>query len=65
MVVIDLDGDGQPEILLFDPLLRANAGAFKSGPDNTWEFIGMFTGTDCPGVGDALRSGRFATVERR
>jgi hypothetical protein len=61
--MIDLDGDGQPEILLFDSLVQANSGAFKSGPDNKWDFIGTFTRTACPGVSDALKNGRFATVE--
>jgi Domain of unknown function (DUF4153) len=60
----DLDGDGQPEILLFDPLVPGNSGAFKAGPDNKWEFIGTFTRTACPPrLRDALKPGRLAVVE--
>ena len=57
----DLDGDGQPEILLFDQF--GDSGAFKAGPDNKWEFIGTFTRTVCPRIRDALKAGRFAAVE--
>jgi hypothetical protein len=63
----DLDGDGQPEILLFDSqiLLPCNSGAFKAGPDNKWEFIGTFAGTACPPrLRDALKAGRLAVVEQ-
>jgi hypothetical protein len=60
----DLDGDGQPEILLFDHLVPSNSGAFKATPDNKWEFVGTFTRTACPPrLRDALKAGRLAVVE--
>jgi hypothetical protein len=67
----DLDGDGQPEILLFDsqillfdPAAPGNSGAFKVGPDNKWEFIGTFTGPACPPrLREALKAGRLAIVQ--
>jgi hypothetical protein len=62
-VLIDLDGDGHPEILLFDNTASAITGAFKTGPKGDWEFIGTIENIDCPGVRDALKSGHFSTVE--
>jgi hypothetical protein len=47
-VLADLDGDGQPEILLFD-LPAGNAAAFKGGADGNWQYLGTITHASCPG----------------
>jgi hypothetical protein len=62
-VLIDLGGDGHPEILLFDNTTPAITGAFKTGPKGDWELIGTIENIDCPGVRDALKSGHFAMIE--
>jgi hypothetical protein len=57
-VLVDLDGDGTPEILLF-LVPRGNGYAFKSNAAGEWDFIGELTGTNCPNVRAALRNGQF------
>jgi len=61
-VLADLDGDGQPEILLFSQPFGA-AAAFKSGAGGDWEFLGPIANVNCPGVRDALRAGHFETAQ--
>jgi hypothetical protein len=57
-ILTDLDGDGQPEVLLFVP--PAGGGtAFKATSDNHWEMLGTLTNAFCPGVRDALKAGQF------
>ena len=55
--MIDLDDDGQPEILLFN-LAGGSAAAFKSGLAG-WTYLGMITNYQCNGVREALRAGQF------
>ncbi len=66
-VLIDLDDDGQPEILLFDggadsrvSLVRATA--FKFGADREWTRLGTVTNIYCPRIRELLRIGPVDTV---
>lgn len=59
-MLTDLDGDGQPEILLFSTP-SGSAGAFKGRGGDEWLFLGNLTNAHCPGVREALRAGRFET----
>jgi hypothetical protein len=60
-VMVDLDGDGQPEILLFNQ--PGTAAAFKAEADNSWKLLGTISNTFCRGVQEALRAGQFELVE--
>lgn len=60
-VLIDIDGDGKDEILLFNNPNGAGA-AFKSDHDESWHLLGTLTRVTCPGVRDALRAGRYEAV---
>jgi len=60
--LVDLDGDGTPEILL----LSEGGGlsmAFKAGTDGGWMPIGSISNSHCPGVREALRDGKFHAVQ--
>ena len=59
-LMTDLDGDGQPEILLFGFPAGASA-AFKL-VDGTWTFLGAIANAQCAGVRDALRAEKFHTI---
>jgi Domain of unknown function (DUF4153) len=62
-ILADLDGDGQPEILLFN-LPHGGAAAFKKRPaDGTWTYLGIVVNANCPGVRDAFRAGQFETAQ--
>lgn len=61
-VLVDLDGDGQPEILLFNLSGAAAAAAFKADGDQKWRFLGTIANGTCPGVREALKTGQFETV---
>ena len=61
-VLVDLDGDGQPEILLFNLQGAAAAAAFKADGDQKWRFLGTIANGTCPGVREALKTGQFETV---
>jgi len=60
-LLVDLDGDGQPEILLFN--LPGVGAAFKAEADNTWKFLGTIANTNCRGVRAALLAGQFEVVQ--
>jgi|KBSSwiStaDraftv2_1062776.scaffolds.fasta_scaffold57490_1 hypothetical protein len=67
-ILIDLDGDGALEILLFDLAGRSGvlgAGAFKAGPDGSWTWLGPIPNNQCVQVLDALETGQFRAVEPR
>ncbi len=60
-VLIDLDGDGKDEILLF----TAPAGigsAFKQMDDKSWQYLGNITNTFCPGFRAGLQLGKIEVV---
>jgi hypothetical protein len=62
-ILTDLDGDGQPEILLFS-LPFGSAAAFKKGhADGTWTYFGTVANATCPGVRDAIHAGHFETIQ--
>ena len=54
-VMLDIDGDGKAEILLFS---RPMALAFKE-TGGTWNLLGNVENADCKGVIEALRDGKF------
>lgn len=55
-VLIDLDGDGKDEILLF--VVPAGSGsAFKQQDDGSWHYVGNVSNTFCPGFRDGLAKG--------
>src|SRR5262249_23193410 len=61
-IVMDMDGDGTPEILLFAaPGTTATAfhaaAAFHAAPDGTWHYLGTILNATCRGVWEALTSG--------
>jgi hypothetical protein len=60
-LLVDLDGDGQPEVLLFN--LPGVGAAFKADADNTWKFLGTINNTNCLGVRAALLAGQFEVVK--
>jgi hypothetical protein len=60
-VLVDLDGDGTPEILLFTAPTGI-AAAFQSTADGKWAFLGPIANAYCAGIRDALRAGNFETV---
>jgi hypothetical protein len=57
-VLVDLDEDGQPEVLLLGPL----ALVFKL-VEGVWTSLGSISNTGCPGVRDALRKGDFMIAQ--
>lgn len=60
-VLVDLDGDGHDEILLFN--LPADPGtAFQSDGEGRWNILGTLGNSGCPGVREALRAGKFEAV---
>jgi hypothetical protein len=61
-IMIDMDGDGRPEVLLFN-LPGGTATAFKAAEDDkSWSAMGLLLNAHCKGVREALREGRFAAV---
>ena len=59
-VMLDLDGDGMPEILVFG---QPSAVAFKETA-STWNVLGTIENAFCPGVIEAFRDGKFEIAER-
>ena len=62
-VLTDLDGDGQPEILLFNLVNSGGAAFRKRLDDGTWAYLGIVANANCLGVRDALRAGQFEIVQ--
>jgi Domain of unknown function (DUF4153) len=60
-ILVDLDGDRAPEILLFTAPTGV-AAAFKLAADGNWRFLGSVTNAHCAGVRVALRAGKFETA---
>jgi hypothetical protein len=63
-VLLDLDGDGKDEVLLFSVAGGFDA-VFKQQADGTWRNEGAFTNTFCSGFREALSRGEIAVVEPR
>jgi hypothetical protein len=61
-LLIDLDGDGSQEVVLFSQPIGP-AGVFRHTDAEGWQFVGSLSNVYCAGVRDGLRAGRFA-VER-
>jgi hypothetical protein len=57
-VLIDLDGDGKDEILLF-VTPTGTGSAFKQQDDKSWRYIGNISNTYCPGFRDGLAKGEI------
>ena len=57
--LVDLTGDGVPEIILFDGM---HAPVFAKDPQGTWQVVGEIANLHCRGAIEALRSGAFETV---
>ena len=65
-VMLDLDGDGQLEIILFgrsfsNPRRWTDDSVFKMG-EKGWTRVGSIESLRCHGLRDALRQGRFEVV---
>jgi hypothetical protein len=60
-VLLDLDGDGHQDILLFN--IPAGLGvAFQQDGEGHWSMLGTLANSNCSGVREALRAGKFETV---
>jgi hypothetical protein len=59
--LIDLDGDGTDELLLFTSPV-GQAAAFALQPDKIWTHLGSLSNSNCPAFRDALRQGAIAVV---
>lgn len=57
--LVDLTGDGSPEIVLFD---GQNALVFAKDGHGKWALAGEIANLHCQGAIEALRSGNFETV---
>ncbi|MFH1341113.1 MAG: DUF4153 domain-containing protein [Pseudomonadota bacterium] len=62
-ILTDLDGDGQPEILLFNLINGGGAAFRKRLDDGNWAYLGIVANANCLGVRDALRAGQFEIVQ--
>lgn len=62
-IVADLDGDGQPEILLLSLPTGAAAAFKRQSADAAWDYLGGIANVNCAGVRDALHEGRFEIVQ--
>jgi hypothetical protein len=67
-VLLDLDGDGGLEVVLFafhGSGGAMTAGAFKAGADERWTWLGEIRSIHCPRARAALAGGQVRTVEPR
>ena len=60
-IMVDLDDDGNAELLIFDP--HGRAAAFKATADERWILLGPVPNLNCPGVHEALRDGKFQLAQ--
>lgn len=58
-ILLDVDGDGVLEVILVDDDYAGKTMVIRRGTDGLWTLMGMINDVSCPGVRDALRSGRF------
>jgi hypothetical protein len=60
-ILIDLDGDGHDEVLLFNS--PGGVGiAFRGDGEGRWKMLDTIVNGTCPGVRQALRAGKFDAV---
>lgn len=59
-LIVDLDGDGAPEIVLFSA--PSGGGAAFKLVDAKWTLLGTLTNTGCKGMREAMRAGQIAAV---
>jgi hypothetical protein len=57
-VLIDIDGDGIAEIILF-PFPATSATVFANSGQNSWSYAGSLSHMGCAGVREALLAGHF------
>jgi hypothetical protein len=67
-VLADLDGDGAPEVVLFDMPDAGVTGVvavnvLHKAADGHWTNLGPLMNANCPGVGAALAAGHVEVVE--
>jgi hypothetical protein len=62
--LIDLDGDGKDEVLLFSSTVGQSA-AFASQDEKTWTYLGALLNPNCPAFRDDLRQGELKTIDTR
>jgi hypothetical protein len=63
-IIVDLDGDGQPEVLIFNLTTSVGAAVFKKrASDGNWTYFAAISNTYCSGVREALRAGQFEVVQ--
>lgn len=58
-LLLDLTGDGTPEILLFE---SGQATVFTKDAQGKWSFVGRINRLSCNAALDAIRSGKFDVV---
>jgi hypothetical protein len=57
-VLLDLDGDGRLDVLLIETEYPNRVTAYHE-TSGSWAYWGQMNGARCPGVLEALRTGRF------
>jgi hypothetical protein len=63
-MLLDFDGDGKPEVLLFDASF-ALGYLYAEQPDGVWTLQGSVNGMLCPALQDRLRAGEAKVVTPR
>jgi hypothetical protein len=67
-VLLDLDGDGGAEVLLFalpDSRGATTTAVFKAAAGETWTWLGSIANVQCSGAREALMSGQVRQVEAK
>jgi hypothetical protein len=66
-VLADLDGDGIPEVMLFDMPnkvgITGTVNVLHKAANGRWMYLGPLSNVHCPGVGDALAAGHVDIAE--
>ncbi len=58
-ILTDLNGDGEPEVLLFMSPHGGPVGVFDQAAERGWTYRGNLSNTYCPGAREGLRAGKF------
>ena len=62
--LVDLDGDGNDEIVLMDRNAYGRAVPSGEASNGTWHAVGLLSSqTQCKGVREALQAGQFTLVD--